>query len=59
MSELLEPEECMTTNIPIAKVHSTVLVKIIEFLNHYALSPMNDIVKPIKTNDMKVLAGEW
>ena len=59
MSELLEPEECLTTNIPISKVHSSTLINVIEFLNHYAISPMIDIIKPIKTNDMKILTGEW
>jgi S-phase kinase-associated protein 1 len=40
-------------------VKSEVLVKVIEFCKHYLTEPMNDIEKPLKSNNMAEVVQKW
>jgi S-phase kinase-associated protein 1 len=45
--------------IPILDVSKPVLLKVIEFLNFHVDNPMVEIKKPIKTNHLESIVGEW
>jgi len=65
MSKLIEqmlqddddPDEI--PEIPLMEVSKEILDKVVEFLNHHKDDPMRDIQKPITTNDLKSIVGEW
>jgi len=64
MSELVntmidEEDEDETQEIPLPGVKSTILAKIVEFMNHYKVDPMTEITKPIKSNIMSEVVQEW
>ena len=59
MIESMDSDELISTILPISKVHSNILNKVVEFLMHYSRSPFSEIHKPLKSNDMKVIVGEW
>ena len=59
MTDDIKDEDLKDNPVPIAKVNSEVLGKVITFLEKYASEPMKTIPKPITSGDMKVNAGEW
>jgi hypothetical protein len=59
MIEGIDEDDLKDTVVPITKVNELVLLKVIEFLVHHSMHPLPEIAKPIKSNDMKVIVGEW
>jgi len=54
-----EKDEEEIQEIPLPAVKSTILAKIVEFMNHYKTEPMTEITKPIKSNNMSEVVQEW
>ena len=48
-----------TVEIPLPNVKNSVLIKVIEFIKHYKLEPMNEIEAPLKSANMHELVQEW
>jgi S-phase kinase-associated protein 1 len=46
-------------DIPLPNVKSEVLVKVIEFCKHHLIEPMNEIEKPLKSNNMAEVVQKW
>eukprot|EP01040_Poterioochromonas_malhamensis_P005250 gene5250-5630_t len=62
MSELVKSmidEGAGEDEIPISQVKSSILVKVIEFCQHYIAHPMEEIEKPLKSLNMHELVDEW
>lgn len=65
MSELMksmladdeDPDEI--PEIPLLEVSKEILDKVVQFLNYHKDDPMREIQKPIVTNDLKAIVGEW
>jgi S-phase kinase-associated protein 1 len=47
------------TEIPLPSVKGVVLEKIIDYMTYHAQSPAKDIEKPLKSADMREVAGDW
>jgi len=45
--------------IPLREVSKDILELIVEFLNHHENDPMKEVPKPITTNNIRELVGEW
>jgi S-phase kinase-associated protein 1 len=50
-SEMLE--------IPLPRVRSEILAKVIEYCQHYQEEPMTEIAKPLKANKMEEVVQDW
>lgn len=64
MSELIasmlkDDEEDEESEIPLQEVSKDILLKVVEFLTKHMEDPMKEIVKPIVSNKMEELVGEW
>ena len=65
MSELIksmlqdDDDDNEIPEIPLQEVSKEILEKVIEFTVKHMDDPMKEIPKPIPTNDMKELVGEW
>lgn len=46
-------------NIPLPNVKGAILKKVIEYMNRHRDNPMKEIEKPLKSNNMKEVVGEW
>ncbi|KAL3790514.1 hypothetical protein HJC23_007663 [Cyclotella cryptica] len=57
-SENKEDEEC--SDVPILKVESECLEKVVEFLKHYEQEPLKEIKSPLEDNTFEgVVKQEW
>jgi S-phase kinase-associated protein 1 len=54
-----ENEENAPMEVPLPNVKSEVLVKVIEFCEHYIAEPMTEIEKPLKSNNMAEVVQSW
>lgn len=54
-----EKDEEEVQEIPLPVVKTAILVKVVEFMNHYNAEPMKEITKPIKSNNMSEVVQEW
>lgn len=54
-----ENEEDAQIEVPLPNVKSEVLVKVIEFCEHYTSDPMTEIEKPLKSNNMSEVVQSW
>jgi S-phase kinase-associated protein 1 len=54
-----DADEEEAQEIPLPNVKSTVLAKVIEFLNHYRQEPMSEIEKPLKSANMAEVVQPW
>ena len=53
-------EEAGTEHIvPLPQVNKTQLDKVLDFCTHYAAEPMPEILKPLKTDDIKTVVPQW
>ena len=59
IKEMLEEDDEENPDIPLPNVSKDALVKVAEFCERHADDPMPQISKPIKSTDMKVVAGDW
>eukprot|EP01041_Mallomonas_annulata_P013169 gene13169-27856_t len=65
MSELVktmideDQDDEETQEIPLPNVKSAILAKVIEFVTHYKLDPMQEIEKPLKSANMHEVVQEW
>ena len=65
MSELMrsmladDEDDSEIPEIPLLEVSKEILDKVVEFLNYHKDNPMVTISKPIQTNDIKAIVGEW
>jgi S-phase kinase-associated protein 1 len=57
IDEDLDEEEAQ--EIPLPNVKTTILAKVVEFIQHYKTEPMNDIEKPLKSANMAEVVQEW
>jgi S-phase kinase-associated protein 1 len=58
-SMLQDDEEGEESEIPLQEVTKEVLDKVVEFLLEHMDDPMRDIAKPIHSNKIEELVGEW
>jgi len=65
MSELMksmladDDDPTEVPEIPLLEVSKDILDKVVEFLNKHKDDPMKEIAKPIQTNDIVAIVGEW
>ena len=59
MRSMLTDDDDETPEIPLLEVSKEILYKVVDFLNHHKDDPMAKIEKPIKTNDIEQIVGEW
>lgn len=59
IKEMLEEDEEDTPDIPLPNVSKEALRKVVEFCEKHAEDPMQPIIRPIKSVNMKEVAGEW
>ena len=56
---LADDDDDDTPEIPLPNVQKDILDKVVEFCQHHVNDPMADIEKPLRSQDMKEIVGEW
>lgn len=60
MQDMLQDDDpSEVSEIPLPDVQEPILNKVVEFLNKHKDDPMREIQKPIQTNDIKAIVGDW
>jgi S-phase kinase-associated protein 1 len=58
-SMLADDDDADAPEIPLLDVSKEILEKVVEFLNKHKDDPMKEIQKPIQTNKLEEIVGEW
>lgn len=59
IKEMMDDDDESEVSIPLPNVKYEVLKKVVEFMEYYDGSPMEEIEKPLKSVDMKDIVPEW
>jgi S-phase kinase-associated protein 1 len=65
MSELMksmladDDDPTEVPEIPLLEVSKEILDMVVQFLNKHKDDPMKEITKPIQTNELKQIVGDW
>ena len=59
VADMIEEYEDETPEAPLMNVTGKVLKKVLEFCEQHVAAPMEEIKKPLRTNDMSQVVSEW